>query len=90
MASRSKPAPKTIFALLASMQLSDKKVLLLVTRDENTCCLSARNIPKVGRAQRVADRHRGRAQVREHRLHARAWDEMTLALKAGEQQRGEQ
>jgi large subunit ribosomal protein L4 len=41
------PRTKTIVALLASMQLSDKKVLFLVTRDENNLLLSARNIPKV-------------------------------------------
>jgi len=41
------PKTKTIVSLLSSLQLSDKKVLFLVTRDENTLVLSARNIPKV-------------------------------------------
>ena len=41
------PRTKTIISLLATLGLSDKKVLFLVTRDENNLLLSARNIPKV-------------------------------------------
>lgn len=41
------PRTKAIVALMASLNLSDKKVLFLVTRDENNLSLSARNIPKV-------------------------------------------
>ncbi len=41
------PRTKTVVALMASLGLSDKKVLFLVTRDETNLLMSARNIPKV-------------------------------------------
>ncbi len=41
------PRTKTMVALMASLGLSDKKVLFLVTRDETNLHMSARNIPKI-------------------------------------------
>jgi large subunit ribosomal protein L4 len=77
------PKTKAIIALLSSMQLSDKKVLFLVTRDENTLLLSARNIPKVD-VRSVSQTGIVDVLKCEHIVCTRgAWDEMAARVEGG-------